>query len=431
LLVVVGASLAAVLLSALIPTVRASRLDLAQVLRDDQRTTGGLRVTRTSSLLSVVQLGLSAAVLFVAFGAALTVASRAQRALRVDPRSYLAANVFFPRDEFPPAQVPSLIASLDRTLQELPAGIRGGLSSRRGLSQGLEVSVQPGQPSPDGERAYQAHVGLSYFDALGVRLLDGRPFTPGDGSGAPRVAIVDTRFAGRFWAGQGAVGRTFQLVRRNAEPLSLLVVGVVPSLHMGGAADPDPDAPGFFTPLAQSEELRSVFPFVTGTGPNLEKVLLGAIRTIDPEGHPRRTFTFADDLDLRQAGLRVFSGLFALFGFAALALGALGMYGLIALGVRQRVREIGTRMALGATAADILTLFLRRSARQVLVGLALGIALGTPLLLLLERQVGPITMTPAAYALVALVLAATAFAATLLPSLRAARLTPVAALRQG
>lgn len=432
--VVIGLSLAATTASALLPALRASRLDLAQVLKEDLRTSAGLRATRTSAWLSVAQLALSAGVLFVAFGAALTVDSRARRSLRVDPDAYLSANVFFPRDEFPSTvRIQALIASLDRALRELPAGVRGGLSSRRGLGPGVEarVHLDAGAAAGPGERAHEAHVGQGYFDALGVAVLEGRGFSAGDGPGAVPVAIVDTRFAERMWAGQGAVGRRFVVVRRNGQRASLQVVGVVPALHMGGAAEPSPDAPGFFTPLAQTVGARSVFPFVSGAAPRsrLEQTLLAAIRSIDPEGHPRRVFTFRDDLDRRQAGLRVLGQLFGLFGVAALALSAAGMYGLVALGVRQRVREIGTRMALGATAGEILALFMRRAVRQVAVGLALGLALGLPLLAVVERQIGPMGMTAPAYVLVAAALAAAALVATIVPSLRAARLPPAAALR--
>ena len=429
--VVVCLSLAATTASALVPALRASRLDLAGVLKEDMRTSSGLHVTRTSSFLSVVQLGLSAGVLFIAFGAALTVASRAERALRVDPKAYVSANVFFPRDEFRNEQIPAIVMSLDRKLRELPAGVKGGLSSRRGLSQGIETQVQTGAglPVDQGERAYQAHVGLSYFDALGVSPVEGRGFTEGDGPGAGRVAIVDTRFVQQFWPGQTALGRGFKVSRRDGPAVVLLVVGVVPALHMGGAADENPDAPGFFTPLAQAEGLRSVFPFVTGARFGLERTLLATIRAIDPEGHPRRTFTFQSDLDGRQAGLRILGQLFAVFGVAALVLTLVGMYGLISLGVRQRVREIGTRMALGATSAAILALFMRRSARQVVIGLVLGIALGFPLLALVERKIGPMGMAAPAYALVAAALTLTALLATIVPALRAARLSPVTALR--
>jgi putative ABC transport system permease protein len=329
--------------------------------------------------------------------------------------------------------VQSILTSLDRKLRELPGGVKGALSSRRGLSQGIETQVRTGGELSigQGERAYEAHVGLSYFDAMGVPLVEGRAFTEGDGSSAARVAIVDTRFVERFWPGQTAVGRRFEVGRRNGQNVPMLVVGVVPSLHMGGAADPSPNAPGFFTPLAQIEGWRSVFPFVTGPRDGLERTLLAAIRSIDPDGHPRRTFTFQDDLDRRQAGMRVFSRLFAVFGFAALALSVAGLYGLISVAVRQRVREIGTRMALGASSAEILALFIRRSATQVAIGLVLGIALGVPLLALVEQKIGPMGMGASAYALVAVVLASTALVATIVPSLRAARLSPVTALRQG
>ena len=229
-----------------------------------------------------------------------------------------------------------------------------------------------------------------------------------------------------------ANGRREAFQREGLQREAFQIVGLVPALHLGGAASADPRAPGFFTPLAQQARRRALFPVVTGGGrrPALQAALLGAIRAVDPERPPRRTWTFREDLDRAQSGLPIFVRLFGAFGLAALALSALGLYGLIAVTVRQRTREIGTRVALGATRTRILTLFLTRSARHLALGLAAGAALGTLLLTLTEQRLGPLAGALPAFALVATTLLLIGVLATAIPAWRATHLPPTVALRR-
>jgi putative ABC transport system permease protein len=430
---VTAISLAATTLAGLLSALRSSRLDIQAVLKEDARTTSATASSRTSAALLVLQIAVSAGVLLVAFCAGWTWRERLGRTLRVDPERYLAANLVFPRDEFPTDdRVHAVLRALDQKLRELPPPIAGGVSTRAGLGPGREAMIEVSGEGPPGHPVFHAAVGLSYFGALRTPIIEGRGFRESDARNAPAVAIVDTRFAHRFWPGAAAVGRTFAVLARNQSRQVLQVVGVVPSLHMGGAANHDADAPGFFTPLAQLERRAAVVPFVSGPAgtANLGKTLAGIIRAVDPEREPRRTWTFRQQLDEGQSGLRIYGQLLGLFGVAALVLAAVGLYGLIALAVRQRTREVGTRMALGATAPGILSLFLLRSARHLALGLAAGGALGWLLLFLSERRLGPLGGGPPAYLLVAAVFAIAGVAATILPAWRAARLSPTLALRQ-
>ena len=428
--VVAVMAIAASAASALLPALRASRLDLRAILEDDPRTSSGLRATRTTSLLQGTQLAICTGVLLVAATVALTLHARAGRLLRIDPRAYLGTALVFPRDEFRrEEQVQAVIAALERGLRELPPGLRGAVSSRAGLGPGREVWVRAGA-AEDRQRAFHAHVGLGYFAALEVPLLEGRAFEEGDGADAPRVAIVDTSFVDRFWRGQSVVGRTIT-AQLGEQETALRIVGVVPSLHMGGAASDRPDAPGFFTPLAQLERRTAVFPFVTGPAGAADRALAAVVRAADPERPPRRLRTFQAELDAQQSGLRVFLQLFGALGLAALALSAGGLYGIFALGVRQRVREIGTRLALGATPPRIVALFLVRSARLLVAGVVIGGALGALLLASVEKKLGPLGGAGPAYLLTVLGLALVCLAATLIPALRGARLSPMTALREG
>jgi putative ABC transport system permease protein len=425
-------SLAAAMTAALVPALRASRLDLHALLKDDARTASGVSTTRTVSWLQCAQIAVSTGVLLVACSVGLTVHQRAVRSLRVDPRAYLGTALVFPRDEFRTEEQARAVAlALDRALRDLPGGMRGGVSSRAGLGPGREVPVRTSTAEP-GQRAHQVQAGLSYFAALGASMLEGRPFDDGDSSDAPRVAIVDTAFADAFWRGQSSVGRRLLVQVAPDQEVEMRVVGVVSSLHLGGAASVRPDAPGFFTPLAQMERRTAVFPFVTGApGSALEKTLAAIVRAADPERPPRRMRTFQAELDAQQSGLRVFLQLFGGFGLAALALSATGLYGLFALAVRQRVREIGTRMALGATAGGILALFLRRSAAHLAVGVMVGGTLGVVLLGSIEKKLGPLVGALPAFLLTAAVLGSVGLVATVVPAVRGARLSPMAALRDG
>jgi putative ABC transport system permease protein len=430
---VTAIALMATMLAALVPALRASRLPLVSLLGSGARSSAGVAATRASSTFLVVQIAVSAAVLVLALTAGLTARGRSVRALHVDPQRFVTTGLVFPRDEFPAEdRVRTLTAALDRELGTLAGGMRGALGSRRGLGRGDQVLVKlGGEASTGGRPAFQASVGLGYFDALSAPVLDGRAFNEGDRRGSVPVAVVDVNFVRTFWPGQSPVGRRFEVVPRNGETRSFLIVGVVPSLHLGGAAGDQPEAPGFYLPLAQLERRVGLFPLVTGPGGSaaLGAALLRVIRAVDPERPPRRVWTFRELIDDEQAGLRLFSQLFSLFGFVTLALSAVGLYGLMALTVRQRVREIGTRVALGATGGRILRLVLSRSARHVAAGLALGAGLGAVLVTFFERRLGPLGATAEAHILVVLALSLSALAATVVPATRAARLPPTVALR--
>ena len=427
-------SLLGIILFALIPGIRTSQLDIQSVLKDDAPTSSGPTAGRTASTLIAAQVTVSAAVLLVAFCVGLTWSQRARRPFHVDPERFVSAGVVFPRDEFrDESRVHAVIRDLDRRLRDLPAGMKGGLSTRAGLSQGRETRIwtDAGAAGP-GERVFHASVGLSFFGAMEAPVLEGRPFNDGDDQDSAGVAIVDSGFVQRFWPGASALGRAFTVVHAGGEKERLLVVGVVPSLHLGGAVEKISDAPGFFTPLTQMDRRAAVFPFVTGHGSlaTFGRTLTAVIRAADPEWPPKPLWTFRERLDRQQSGLRIFVGLFGLFGLAALALSAVGLYGLVSLSVRRRTREIGTRAALGATSGRIMGMFLAKSAQYVAVGLITGTVLGTLLLTLVEARLGPLDGGVAAFASIAAVLGTTGLLATILPAARASRLPPTLALRE-
>ena len=426
-------ALLATALAALLPALRSSRVDVQTALNEGARTATAGRSSRTSSSLLVGQIAISASVLLVSLAAILTVRERASRPLRVDPGRYVSAALVFPRDEFTSdEQVRAVLQSLERKLSELSAGVSGSVSTRSGLSPAPEVAVQlGGEGVGEGRPAQQAVIAANYFDVLGVPVLEGRPFRSSDDAQSPTVAVVDTNFVRKFWPGRAALGRVFAILGRNGQRREVLVVGVVPSLHMGGASNADSERAGFYTPLSQMEGRAAVFPFVTGQGGTavLQRQLMSVIRAVDPERPPRRMWTFRAQLDQAHSGLRSLAQLYGLFGLVALALSVVGIYGLASVTVRQRTREVGTRIALGATRSRILRLFLGRCAVYLALGLPAGAALGAVLLRISEHRLGPLDGEFGAFLVVTALLAVPAFAAMLIPAARAAATSPMVTMR--
>lgn len=405
------------------------------MLKDDARTSSGLHAGRTATVLVMLQLMLCVSVLVVAANAGLAIQERGDRQPPIDPDSALTASVYFPRDEYPDQkQVGHLIMSFDRLLSELTGGVRGALSTRAAFNRGLKGSVRIDGRSVDTEPqvAYYAYAGVSYFELLNAQALDGRTFTESDTAQSALVAVVDSTFAQRYWGRESPVGRTFRL-GDGERAKQLRVIGVIPSMFMGGITNEEADAPGFYLPLSQMSEGRGVYPILMGNASSEQRAssLVGALRAVDPKRPPpRNTWTFQEEIDKQQHGLRLFTELFAVFGGCALVVSAMGLYGLMSLTVRQRVREIGTRCAHGATPSHVLRMFLTRAARQVAAGTLAGLLVGTAMLGVLEEKVGPIGRSSGAYVLVSVLLGAICMLATLVPAWRTSHMSPSLALRE-
>ncbi len=431
---VLGLSAAATTIAALIPALRASSPELTAVLQDDARTSSGLHAGRTATALVTLQLMLCVSVLIVAANAGLAVQERGARQPPIEPDDVLTSSAYFPRDEYPDEkQVSSLITSLDRSLRALPGGIRGALSSRNAFNRGQQgsVRIEGGSSEAEPQPAYFAYAGPGYFELLRAPVLEGRTFADSDTPESALVAVVDSTFAQKYWGRESPVDKTFQLGDGDRAK-RLRVIGVVPSLFMGGITNDEPDAPGFYLPLSQMADQRGVFPIVTGSASrqHLTAILTDLIRTVRTDGTPTKKWTFQEEIDKQQHGLTMFTQLFAVFGGCALLLSAMGLYGLMSLTVRQRVREIGTRCALGATPSNVLLMFLRRAARHVAAGTLVGLLVGTAMLVLVEERIGAVGRSGLAYVLVSVLLGAICMVATLVPAWRVAHMSPSLALRQ-
>jgi putative ABC transport system permease protein len=267
-----------------------------------------------------------------------------------------------------------------------------------------------------------------FFSTLRIPLLAGRAFDVRDGPNTPHVAVVSRSFAQRLWPGRDTLGKTF---RESATAPSLMVVGIVGDVINGGF-ELQLGSLAYYTARAQSPTWWFEG-LIVRTASDPERVV-PALRSI-----ARRVMPDAPIVDLRSgfdtiananSRVRFSTLLMIVFASVALAVALTGVYGTFWCLITQRTREIGVRMALGASSGDVLRMVLAGSVRLIAIGVALGLPLALAASRLLKTQLfGVSPGDPMTMALVVAFLAAAALAATYLPARRAAAIDPADALR--
>ena len=426
------------LLFGLAPAVRLSRGTLHATLRDGARgSTGGALVRLRSALV----LGEVALALVLLVGAGLLLRSFAKLTgvdLGFEPRGALTADVTFPAAKYREREsLPPYYAALLERLRAVPGVQAAALSATlpMGGSSYITFAVEgrparesrPGAPPEDVQPFV---VSPDYFTALRIPLRRGRAFAPADGPGAPNVAVVNEEMVRRFFDGRDPIGRrvTFDDAADTAAVWST-VVGVVGDVAQEGVTA-KPYAQ-LYRPIAQ-EPTRGLFVTLrTARDPvALAAATRQAVRAVDRDLVVNRIEPLEARVAQNIARPRV--GVLLLGGFSALALAlaAIGIYGVMAYTVAQRTREIGVRMALGASSGDVKRLVVHQGMRPALVGVAVGlvVALGASRLIA-SMLYGVSALDPVTFVAVPLFLAGVALLATYVPARRATRVTPTVALQ--
>jgi hypothetical protein len=267
-----------------------------------------------------------------------------------------------------------------------------------------------------------------YFAALGIELLEGRLFTPGDTAGAPPAVIVSRTWAAKYYPRESAVGK--QLVSAGCTDCPLrTVVGVVSDVHYRGLTG---EADAVYEPLAAAPGSDRFLVARSRLGPaETFRALRGALAAVDPSVAPVET-TLADRVQDALGDPRRWTIVIGSFALAGVLLSALGTFGLLAYVVRQRQRELGVRLALGASPASLTGLVVRQGMRYAALGSAIGLALA----LVQSRWLGPLlfgveAVDARALGIAAVALLAVAALACAIPGLAAARVRPIEALSAG
>ncbi len=287
--------------------------------------------------------------------------------------------------------------------------------------------------APAGPTFYSAYaVSDRYFDLLGLKLRIGRSFAAVDGSGSQPVAVLGAHTAQLVWGAMSPVGHTIQL-GTHGEPL--LVIGVVDDVRelRGGARGMNADpAIAIYVSTRQALSYNPEL-LARGTGRVLDvrERVLQLVRQRDPSLLVLNAqTTMASSVDQNFLVMRVFGGVIGVFATAALVLAVIGIYGVVGFGIAQRRREIGIRVALGGTAAQVTGMITRETLRFVGIGLASGIVLSLALsriMKILLFNVSPVD--PIVYSSVIVLFGGVALAASYLPARRAGRVDPLIALR--
>jgi len=290
------------------------------------------------------------------------------------------------------------------------------------------VTVEGVASNPDDESsAAVTRTSTDYFRTLGVRVMAGREFDTADAKGTPRVAIVNEAFARKFKLEQ-PIGKRIAMGRGN-RPLDIVIVGLVRDLKYNSVRAAMPAQ--FFLPYRQED--AGSLTFYVRTNADTRSVL-GAVTSVvhrlDGNLPVVNLRTMDDQIWNNTSGARTISTLAASFAGLAITLAAIGLYGVIAYTVAQRLQEIGIRMALGATTRQVYGLVLGATARMTVVGTALGCAAAFAVARLGQAMFfGVDGMDGRVLAATVAAMAAVSLAASALPSRRAAAVNPVDALR--
>ena len=319
----------------------------------------------------------------------------------------------------------------ERALERVRAlpGVAAAAVAQAGPMQGTMTRTvfREGQESEtDGRHVQVNAVGPGYFDALGVPILRGRAFLPTDRAEAPKMVVVNETMAKTFWPGEEALGKRFRFF---GDPYLVEVAGVVRDQKYNFLGE-EPQ-PYIYQTLAQRH--YSGVTLIVRTAGDPEPVLAAAqheLRALDRSlplvGAMTVERLLADSLWAPRMG----ASLLALFGFLALVLAAIGIYGVMAYAVQLRSREIGIRMALGAARREVLWLVARRGMAVVGLGLAIGLLLTTGATRLVANMLfGVSPLDPATFAATAALLAAVGLAANLVPARAASATDPASVLR--
>ena len=432
--VVAGAlSLATGLLFGIFPALHSTRPDLISTLRANTGQPSGARsAARFRTVLVTAQIGLSMMLLVSAglFVRSLMNVSRTDLGLEA---GNVVTFTISPRlSGYEPERSMALFEEMEVELATVPgvdavtAGLVGLL---RGNNWGTSVDVQGFERTPDTDvHSNYNEVAPGYFSTLGVPLIAGREFTTMDVEGSGKVAVVNEAFAEKFGLGREAIG-SFIGISSNGE-LDVEIVGLVQDAKYSEVRDEVP--PVFFTPYRQAGDVGSMTFYLRTSGD--PEHLLGSIPAVVGRLAPGVPVEDLKTLD-RQVQENIFmdrmvSSFSAAFAALATLLAAIGLYGVLSYTVAQRTREIGVRMALGASSSAVRGMILR----QVGVMLVVGAGIGTVAALALGRYSQSLLFEleghdPATVVGAAVVLGAVAVFAGYLPARRASRVEPMHALR--
>ncbi|HUB28829.1 MAG TPA: ABC transporter permease [Terracidiphilus sp.] len=426
-------SLATAFVFGVVPSLKASKTDLVGSLKEEARLAAPSgRSGRFQKVLLTGQVALS----LISLVAAALFLRAVQRAYSINPgfdEKHLAVFLMNPEQVGYDA---TRLEAFHRDIRERVAAIPGieavswaaNMPFWSSPSRGVEIEGQAQERKSEALSAVTNTVDVDYFKVMGISLVQGRTFTEGDRENSLPVAIINEDLARRYWPAGDALGKRLRLVGDNT---MRQIVGIVKNSDyttLGEAPQP-----ALFLPLRQNAAGNfTLYVRAAGDPASVLGEVQREIKQLAPKVEISDIRTGAKLIDQILWSARIVLGLLGVFGLLALTLASVGLYGLLAYSVRSRQREIGVRMALGASRAAVLRLVLRQG--MMLVAIGVGIGLGVSLLIgrAFSRMLfGLSSADPLALIAASATLLLVAFLATYVPALTASRVEPMKALREG
>jgi predicted permease len=424
-----GLTVLAGLLAGLVPAVRAARLDLAAAIKEGHQPVAWRKALGVRGGLVVAEVAMA---FVLATGAGLLARSFASL-LEWKPgfeqthllTFWTLASDGKYRDR---PSVAALFERVSAELRTIPGVTAVGTTSSGPLFGGTETDefVVTGAAAGEPVVARWYDMDASYFPTLGVALRRGRWFTGADREGSRPVALINEAMARRYFAGASPVSRMIRL-KNGTTPMEIVgVVADIPSFLPGTPAQPE-----IYWPFQQSPRWASYFVLRTGGDPTgIVKAVESRLKGVDPDMEASSIATLEDRVGVQLRRPRFNLLLIGVFAALALVLTVVGVYGVIAASVTSRVREIGVRIALGATARQVLAMVMREGMLLAAFGVAIGLVASAWVTRFAAKMLYGVTpgdmLTRAG---VAAMLGVAAALACYLPARRATRLDPLVALR--
>ncbi|HSO75452.1 MAG TPA: FtsX-like permease family protein, partial [Blastocatellia bacterium] len=418
---------------ALVPAIRFSKLDLQTSLKESARGSSAHAASnRLRSAFVVLQMALT---LVLLIGAGL-LGKSFLKLLEVDP-GFRPQNVVAMELSLPSAEDADQNRRLalfheqllDRVGQIPGVVAAGGINSLPMTGSGSNGTFLINNDRARTGYAEYRRASQDYFAAMGIPLLRGRLFQREDGPDSPHVAVISKSLADKVWPDEDPIGQRIQFGNMDGDLRLLNIVGIVGDVREYGLdADVRPSVYAYSLQRPQSSYLSIVARSQADSGA-LVSAMRGAVQSMDnqiPINFRTLEQIFASSLDNRRFSLVIFG----VFAAVALLLAAMGIYGVMSYTVSQRTQEIGIRIALGASARNVLSLTMGQGLKLTMIGVAIGGIGAVALTRLLESLLFAVSATdPLTFAGIALLLTGVALVACYLPARRATKVDPMVALR--
>ena len=420
----------------LVPALQASKHDLVPALKDHSQQPGDRR--RMFGLRNALVIGQVALSIVVLIGAGLFLRSL-NRARAINPgfdaEHILTLSFNTAAQKYDATKAEQFYQQLSNRVQALPGVESVSLAQSAPLSYfyspafSSPVFVEGHEPPQGEDPPFVGNnaIGPNFFRTLGVPLLSGREFTDRDREGAPRVAIVNETLVRELFPNTNPIGQRLHVLLR--QPSSWEIVGVVKDSKYRSLGEDS--MPYIFLPYLQNPQPAMALHVKTSGNPrDVAAAVRREVQALDPNLPAFNVMSLADNIDISLLPARFGAVLIGVFGFLALLIASIGIYGVMSYGVSERTHELGIRMALGARGGDVLRLVISQGMWLAVIGVAIGAGLALAVTRVVKSYLYDVSVTdPLTFIGIALLLIGVALLACYVPARRATKVDPLDALR--